>query len=197
MREKSVKSTSSIGILACLLLSAGGCVQKMANQPRYKPLGEGDFWENGAAARPLIPGTVARGRLDADRAYYTGKTDGEYVNTFPFPITHELIERGRARFEIYCAPCHGRLGNGDGMVVERGFRGVPSYHEDRFLRAPLGQFFDVITNGYGAMASYAARVPVADRWAIIAYIRALQYSQHAQLSDLTPQEQQKLQEIGR
>ena len=190
-----MKSTSRIGILACLSLATTACVQKMANEPRYKPLAESDFWDNGASARPIVPGTVTRGHLDADSAYYTGKIGDKYVDQFPFPITRQVMERGRARFEIYCTPCHGRLGNGDGMVVQRGFRGVPSYHEERFQRAPVGQFFDVITNGYGAMASYAARVPVADRWAIIAYIRALQYSQNAKLSDLTPAEREKVEGI--
>ncbi len=196
MRAKSQMLIGRTGVFACLLL-ATGCVQKMANEPRYKPLAESTFWDNGTSARPLVPGTVARGHLDADAAYYAGKVEGKYVDTFPFPISQEVMERGRARFDIYCSPCHGRLGNGDGMVVERGFRGVPSYHQDRLLRAPAGHFFDVITNGYGTMASYAARVPVRDRWAIIAYIRALQYSQRAKLSDLTPEERQKLQGIGK
>jgi hypothetical protein len=183
--------------LSLYLVTNAACVQKMADEPRYKPLAESTFWDDGASARPLVPGTVARGHLDADTAYYTGKIGGKYVDTFPLPVTRATLERGRARFEIYCAPCHGRLGDGDGMVVERGFRGVPSYHEERFMRAPIGQFFDVIANGYGAMASYAARVPVEDRWAIIAYIRALQYSQAASLSDLKPEERRKLEGMAK
>jgi len=155
----------------------------MNDEPRYKPLAESDFFADGQSARPRVDGTIARGHLRLDQAFYTGRSNGAFVSTPPVPVTRDLLARGRERFDIFCSPCHGRLGDGDGVVVERGFRSPPSYHIDRLRTAPVGHFFDVMTNGFGAMASYASRVQPADRWAIAAYIRALQLSQHAALSD--------------
>lgn len=165
----------------------------MADQPRYKPLAKSTFFGDDRSVRPLVPGTVARGQLDADEAFHTGKVGDQPVATLPLPLMRELLERGRERFDIFCAPCHGRVGNGDGMVVRRGFRPPPPYHIDRLRQAPVGHFFDVITHGFGAMPDYAAQVPPRDRWAIVAYIRALQLSQHASLADVPPQERQRLQ----
>ncbi len=177
-------------LLGALLLSA--CQQQMADQPRYQPLQRSTFFGDERSARPLPPGTVARGEL-REGALYTGKSNGALVNTLPLPLTLALLERGQERFDIFCSPCHGRVGTGDGMIVRRGYRRPPSYHIDRLRQAPIGHFFDVITNGFGGMPSYAAQVPPEDRWAIAAYIRALQLSQEAPLADLPPAEQQRLQ----
>lgn len=176
----------------CLLLLAG-CRQQMADQPRYKPLAKSTFFGDDRSARPLEPGTVARGQLRADERFYTGKSGGELVTTLPVPLTRELLERGQERFNIFCPPCHDRTGSGGGMVVLRGYRRPPSYHIDRLREAPIGHFFDVISNGFGSMPDYAAQVPPADRWAIAAYIRALQLSQNARLEDVPPEAREQLQ----
>ena len=156
----------------------------MQNQPYERPLVASDFYADHRSARPIIAGTVARGHLDADTYFYTGKigsNDGDYL---PFPATQQVLERGQQRFNIYCAPCHGELGDGNGMIVQRGYKQPPSYHIERLRKAPIGYFFDVMTNGYGAMPDYSQQVPPADRWAIAAYIRALQLSQHATEADV-------------
>ena len=188
-----VRTLSAICVAAGV---AGGaaCNQMMNDEPRYKPLAASDFFSDHQSARPQVPGTIARGHLRLDQAFYTGTMNGVFVDAFPVAVTRDLLARGQERFEIFCSPCHGRLGDGDGMVVERGFRRPPSYHIDRLREAPVGHFFDVITNGFGAMASYASRVPPADRWAIVAYVRALQLSQHASLADVPPEALPKLQE---
>jgi len=155
----------------------------MNDEPRYKPLAASDFFADGQSARPRVEGTVARGHMRLDQAFYSGRSNGVLVDALPVPVTRDLLVKGRERFDIFCSPCHGRLGNGDGVVVERGFQSPPSYHIDRLRTVPVGYFFDIMTNGFGAMASYASRVPPADRWAIAAYIRALQLSQYAPLSD--------------
>lgn len=175
----------------CLLFSAA-CRLDMHIQPKYRPLDASTFFDDGRSARPAIQGTVARGHLRIDEQLYTGKVNGVPADTFPFPITRKDLERGRARFNIYCTPCHDYTGSGHGMIVERGFPPPPSYHIDRLVKAPVGHFFDVITNGFGTMHSYAARVEPEDRWRIIAYIRALQLSQQATLADVPPPERQKL-----
>lgn len=171
---------------ALLALAAGmGCRQDMFNQPKVKPLAESDFFADGGAARPRVPDTVARGDLVGDRAFATGLgPDGRFVSDLPVPLTKKLIERGRERYDIFCSPCHGRTGDGHGMIVRRGFKAPSSYHIDRLRRQPIGYFFDVMTHGFGQMSEYASQVPPADRWAIAAYIRALQLSQHAPLGDL-------------
>jgi mono/diheme cytochrome c family protein len=170
------------GALAFLALTA--CRQDMHNEPRYRPLAASDFFSDGRSARPMVEGTVARGHLHIDEARYTGKIDGEDVDQFPIPIAKADIERGQTRFNIYCTPCHGRLGDGTGMVVLRGFRQPPSYYSERLVNAPVGHFFDVISNGFGAMPSYASRVQSDDRWRIVAYIRALQLSESASVNDV-------------
>lgn len=162
-------------------------------QPKYKPLAPTDFFGDGRSARPVVDGTVARGQLRLDEHLYTGKVNGQLATTFPFPITRKDLERGRERFQIFCTPCHDSAGTGRGMIVTRGFPQPPSYHIDRLREAPVGHFFDVITNGLGNMYSYGARVAPEDRWRIIAYVRALQLSQSATLADVPSAEREKLQ----
>lgn len=171
-------------LLLSMSLMLAGCRQDMHDQPRYKPLAGTDFFGDRRSARPVIEGTVARGQLRIDSARYTGKVNGEDVDYFPFPITKDDLARGQQRFNIYCSPCHSRIGDGNGMVVRRGFRQAASYHTDRLIKAPIGHFFDVITNGYGAMPSYASRVEPDDRWRIAAYIRVLQLSENATITDV-------------
>ena len=171
--------------LAAPLLLLAGCRQDMHDQPKYIPLRPSTFFADGRSARPLPEGTVARGHLDEDTAFFTGKgADGKDVTEFPMPVTKEMIQRGQQRFNVYCTPCHSRLGDGNGMVVQRGYRHPPSYHTDRLRQAPVGHFFDVMTNGFGAMPDYASQVPPADRWAIASYIRVLQYSEQASINDV-------------
>ena len=201
MRGRSPKlrtSMRTISLAPVLLLATllGGCRQDMQDQPKYIPLRPSSFFADGRSERPLVEGTVARGHLDDDTAFYTGKVDGKAIEAFPFPITRDVLERGQQRFNIYCSPCHDRLGTGDGMIVRRGYRHPPSYHIDRLRQAPVGYFFDVISNGLGAMPDYAAQVPPRDRWAIIAYIRVLQLSQHASVDDVPPAERAALSKGG-
>ena len=171
-----------------------GCRLDMHVQPKYKPLDPSNFFDDGRSARPEAQGTVAHGHLRADELLYTGKLNGEPADVFPFPVTREVLERGRERYNIYCSPCHDYTGSGRGMIVQRGFPPPPSYHLERLVKAPAGHFFEVISNGYGAMYSYASRVTPEDRWAIVAYIRALQLSQHATLEDVPPQAREHLTE---
>jgi len=181
-----------LGAGALALLSLTACRRDMQEQPRYDPLSSSEFFSDHRSARPMVEGTVARGHLEIDEARYTGKINGDDVDQFPIPIAKEDIERGENRFNIYCSPCHSRLGDGNGMVVMRGFRQPPSYYSDRLMHAPVGHFFDVITNGFGAMTSYASRIQPDDRWRIVAYIRALQLSESASLSDVPAPQQQNL-----
>jgi cytochrome c553 len=167
---------------ACLALVA--CRQDMHDTPRYEPLEATTFFANGQSERQPVVNTVARGQLHEDRHLEEGIVDGKPAETFPMPVTEEVIRRGQERFNVFCSPCHGRTGYGNGMIVQRGFRQPPSYHEDRLRNAPVGYFFDVMTHGFGAMQDYSAQVPVADRWAIAAYIRALQLSQRATMDDV-------------
>ena len=168
------------------IAALAGCRIDMHVQPKVLPLSHSDFFEDGRGSRSLVPGTIARGQLRDDPYLYTGMIDGKPGDMMPFPATREVLERGRERFNIYCAPCHSRLGDGNGMIVQRGFRRPPSYHTPAMRQAPLGHFFDVMTNGFGAMPDYSSQVPVNDRWAIAAYIRVLQLSQNAGEADLPP-----------
>lgn len=169
--------------LASFSITAG-CRQDMHDQPRYKPLAPSTFFSDGRSARPGLEDTVARGQLRIDSARYQGRTAGGYVAEFPIRVSRADLERGRERYDIFCAPCHGMLGDGRGMIVQRGLRQPPTYHSDRLRAMPVGYYFEVITNGYGAMYSYASRVPPDDRWRITAYIRALQLSAHATEADV-------------
>ncbi len=187
-------SRAVLMVLMALAAAAVGCRRDMFQQPYSKPLNPSDFFQdNHMASRPLVAHTVARGHVDADTAFYTGKTGTNLVESFPIPITREVLERGRERFDIYCSPCHGRTGEGNGMIVQRGFPPPPSYHIDRLRQAPVGHFFDVITQGYGIMYSYAERVQPADRWAIAAYIRVLQKSHDAKLAEVPAEARGQLQ----
>lgn len=171
-------------MIAAACVALAGCRQDMHDAPSYDPLQATDFFPNGAASRPLVPNTVARGQLRADEFLYTGKINGQVANEFPMPVTRQVLDRGQERFNVYCSPCHGRTGEGNGMIVQRGFRQPPSYHEERLRNAPVGYFFDVMTNGFGAMQDYSAQVTVPDRWAIAAYIRVLQLSRSATVNDV-------------
>lgn len=175
-------------LAAAVLCSLTACRRDMFDQPKLAPLGQSDFFPDDAAARPLPPHTVARGNLRNDEAFYTGMTGTNLVTTVPIPVTRSLLERGRERYQIDCVPCHGETGEGNGIVVERGFPAPPSYDADRLRKAPIGHFFDVITRGYGVMYPYAARVSPGDRWAIAVYIRALQLSGHATVADVPSNE---------
>ncbi len=169
----------------CVLLAAAGCRSDMHDQPKFEALEANPFFADGRAARPSIASTVARGELYADEHLYAGRHDGEPARSYPIEITPATLARGRQRFDIYCAPCHGRLGDGNGMVAMRGFRHPPSYHSERLRAAPPGHFFDVITNGFGSMTDFSDRIRAHDRWAIAAYIEALQLAQHALREELS------------
>jgi mono/diheme cytochrome c family protein len=186
------RNTFGIVVLLAVVCFAGAaCRRDMQDQPKIKPYRGSSFFGDALGSRPPVQGTIARGYLRSDKEFYTGKksapsaspapaSTNPYIDdtdTFPFPITQETVQRGRERYEIFCSVCHGMTGHGDGMVVRRGFRRAASFHDDRLRQAPVGHFFDAITNGWGAMPPYAAQVPVQDRWAIIAYVRALQLSQ--------------------
>jgi mono/diheme cytochrome c family protein len=182
-RYESTAVKPSLLPLAMLVLF-GACRQDMHDAPRYEPYERSDFFADKRSSRPLVAGTVARGHLREDTPAATGKVAGAFVATSPVPVTLALVERGRQRYDIYCSPCHGYAGSGDGMVVRRGFRVPTSFHDARLRGQPDGYFFDVMTNGFGAMPDYAAQVSIPDRWAVVAYIRALQLSQNATLADV-------------
>jgi mono/diheme cytochrome c family protein len=169
----------------------------MVDQQKIKPLAENNFFADGRGSRLPPAHTVARGEMREDQQLYTGKVGHELAATFPMPVTRATLSRGRERYDIYCAVCHGATGDGNGMIVQRGFPRPPSFEEPRLRAAPAGHFIDVITNGYGAMYSYASRVAPEDRWAIAAYIRALQLSQHAAPSDADPDALKQLQTAER
>ena len=171
-------------LLGLAVLCCCGCRQEMYDQPYSKPLAKSDFFANQMASRPVTAHTIARGHLEEDEAFFAGKRGTNLVETLPLPLTRELLARGRERFEIYCSPCHGRTGEGNGMIVQRGFPAPPTYHIERLRAAPVGHFYNVMTHGYGVMYSYADRVSPADRWAITAYIRALQLSHDCTLEDV-------------
>ncbi len=184
---------ASTSIVLCCAWIAG-CHTDLQDQPRYEPLEASTFFADGMASRQPVEGTVARGQLRSDTAFYTGRVDEELITRLPVDLDQALLNRGRERFNIYCSRCHGLLGDGDGIVVSRGLRRPPSLHIERLRTAPVGHFFDVITHGFGAMPRYAVQIEPHDRWAIIAYVRALQLSQHAQLDDVPADERTRLQE---
>ncbi len=172
-----------LAVVAAAVFIAG-CRQDMHDAPRYEAFEASASFADGRASRSAPDGTVARGWLREDEALYTGKVAGQTVDTFPFAIAHADLQRGQQRYNIYCTPCHGRIGDGNGMVVQRGYRQAASFHQDRLREERLGYFYDVITHGFGAMPDYAAQIPVRDRWLIVAYVRTLQLSQHATVDDV-------------
>jgi mono/diheme cytochrome c family protein len=188
-------------VLAAVFAIAG-CRQDMHNQPKFIPLRSSEFFPDHRSARFPVEGTVARltaaelkdGQLDPGSYFLTGKHGNTFGNELPatLPLTAELMERGQERFNIYCAPCHARVGDGNGIIVQRGFKHPPTFHQDRLRNAPLGYFYDIMSNGLGAMPDYASQVKPADRWAIAAYIRALQRSQNAQVADVPATDRPKL-----
>lgn len=186
------RGLSTLCVFVAGVFALAACRQDMHDQPRYKPFAVSSFFGDDRSARPLLPDTVARGRLEDDPLLYTGKEEGTLATRFPFPVTASLLHRGEERYGIFCTPCHGALGGGDGMVVRRGYRRPSSFHIDRLRQAPPGHYFDVMTNGFGAMPDYAGQIPVRDRWAIAAYIRALQLSQNANLQDVPVEERGRL-----
>lgn len=167
----------------------------MRDQPRYEALEASTFFADGQSARPVVEGTVARGQLNEDDAFYRGKVEGDFISKVPIEVDAALLDRGQDRFEIYCAVCHGLSGDGDGMIVRRGLKRPPSFHIERLRNARVGHYFDVITHGFGVMPRYAVQLEPRDRWAITAYIRVLQRSQNAKLEDVPEDERAKLEEL--
>src|SRR5579875_441351 len=188
-------TTAAAAMTATLLLA--GCRQDMHDQPKFYPQRGTSFYADGRSVRPQVEDTVARSQGDQDSYFYTGLQGGKEGDGLPIPLTMATMERGQERYNIYCTPCHSRVGNGDGMIVQRGYRPAGNFHTDRLRNAPLGHFFAVITNGYGAMPDYAAQLKPEDRWAVVAYIRALQLSQHATQAEVASgQHAQDLHEIA-
>ena len=194
MNTKTRGRLCACGLAAGLL--AAGCRQDMHDQPKYKPFAKSDFFADRRSARPLVDGTIARGHLRDDAVLYTGKAAGKPVDAFPVAVTAAVMARGQERFDIFCSPCHGRTGAGDGMIVRRGYRKPPTFHQDRLRQAAPGYTFDVITNGFGAMPDYAQQIPVGDRWAIVAYIKALQRSQNAAVGSVPAEARTALDAAG-
>lgn len=183
-----MRTLSAIAILPLLLLMAA-CRQDMQDQPKYKPLGANRFFADGRDARPIPAGTIARDELNDTDSFHTGSdANGEFLDTIPMKVDLKLLRRGQQRFDIYCSPCHGRTGDGNGMVAQRGLKIPADLHTDRLRSVPPGYVYQVIKNGYGAMGDYGDQIPVNDRWAIVAYVRALQLSRDAPLNDV-PEEQ--------
>jgi len=191
-RNRSAAPGQAVVSLGALLLLLTGCRLDMHLQPKYLPYQATSFFPDGRSERQPVPGTVARGQLRTDELFYTGRQNGVAVDKFPFPITRADLERGRERFNVYCTPCHDYTGSGRGMIVQRGFPQPPSYHIQRLRDAPVGHFYEVVTNGFGAMYSYAARIEPADRWRIAAYIRVLQLSRNAKMDDVPESERGNL-----
>jgi mono/diheme cytochrome c family protein len=183
-RPEALRATGRLALVLCLLALVAGCRQDMHNQPKYRPLRASAFYENTSSARPLVEGTIARGTLQTDAAFFTGKNGALFANELPFPVTPAVLERGQERFNIFCTPCHDATGGGIGMVVQRGYPQPPSFHIDRLRKIEAGYFFDVMTNGFGRMPDYRGQITPRDRWNIVAYIRTLQLAQHAATSDV-------------
>ena len=206
---KSLKKPAALGVMAMAVVMSG-CRQDMHDQPKYIPLRGSTFFADGRGSRMPVANTVARGNLRDDQYFYTGKINGLAANQLPdrllkedFKSMGELLARGQQRYQVYCTPCHSRVGDGNGMIPQRaGNTGAtsafrpPSYHEDRLKKMPLGHFYDVMTNGFGVMLNYSAQVSPRDRWAIAAYIRALQLSQDAKVTDVPEGERDKIQDMG-
>jgi mono/diheme cytochrome c family protein len=192
-RRSSGPGVVAVAVLTCSVLA--GCRQDMHDAPRVEPLERSDFFTDQRGSRPLVEGTVARGHLRAEDVLYTGMLGTTPVDRIPLALTRELVERGRNRFEIYCTPCHGRSGEGNGLIVQRGYKQPTSFHDPRLRNERAGYFFDVMTRGFGQMPDYAAQVAPQDRWAIVSYIRALQLSRNATIADV-PDADRKALESG-
>ena len=192
---KRLQYILGMGSMAAMLVVTG-CRQDMHDEPKFFPQRGTTFYPDGRSVRPQVENTVARGQLHEDSYFYTGLNNGAEGNTYPFVVTMDVLKRGQERFNVYCTPCHSRVGNGEGMIVQRGYRPAGDFHTERLRNAPLGHFFAVMTNGYGAMPDYAAQVTPADRWAIVAYIRALQLSQNATAADVAGQPTKPLSAIA-
>ncbi len=181
-----------ISALLILIALLSACRQDMHDQPKIKPLSESSFFPDGRASRPIPENTVARDELDAQDTVHTGNANGTFATTIPVPVNLALLRRGQERFDIFCSPCHSRLGDGNGMVAQRGFRIPQNLNSDRIRQVPPGYIFQVISNGYGGMPDHGDQIPVADRWAIVAYIRALELSRNARLSDVPADQRAQL-----
>jgi hypothetical protein len=191
-----LRSKSLIAGVFVAFLGASACRQDMQNQPKYKPLAESRFYASGRSSRPIPAGTVARDELNDDDAFHTGEADGAFLDTIPMAVNLQVLQRGRDRYNIFCTPCHGLLGYGDGMVARRGLRAPANFHTERLRHVPPGYIFRVITNGYGGMGDYRDQIPVRDRWTIVAYLRALQLSRDATLADVPAADRSKLEAPG-
>ncbi len=190
------RQISLVGSLSAIAFLAG-CRQDMHNQPKFIPQRGTTFYADGRSVRPQVENTVARGQLHADTYLYTGMIGGKEGDMMPFPVTDRVMERGQERYNLYCTPCHSRVGNGKGMIVQRGYKQAADYHDAKRMAQPIGHYFNVMSHGYGAMPDYAAQLTVPDRWAVAAYIRALQLSQAAKLSDVPAgQHVEKLSDIA-
>ncbi len=167
------------GAAATGMMLVAGCRQDMHNQPKFYPQRGSEFYADGRSVRPQVENTVARSQMHENAYFYTGFLNGKEGDGLPFPVTMEVMQRGQERYNVYCTPCHSRVGNGAGMIVQRGYAAAGNFHTARLQAAPLGHFFNVISNGYGAMPDYAAQLTPGERWAVVAYVRALQLSQKA------------------
>ena len=187
---------AGLALVGLAALAATACRQDMHDQAKYEPLEPSVIFANGMASRPLIEGTVARGHLRADPVYYSGiGPDGQFVDALPMAMDVALLERGQSRFDVFCAPCHGRRGDGKGMIVQRGFKQPTSFHDPRIRGTALGQFYDIMTNGFGEMSNYSSQISPEDRWAIAAYMRALQLSRNAPVGQLSDQDLHQLEAL--
>jgi mono/diheme cytochrome c family protein len=188
------KRNRCVAIMSFLLVvfTASACRRDMQDQPKYTPLQPSSFFPDGRSARPIPQNTIARGHLDDDDAFHLGAVNGTFLDTVPLALSRPMLDRGRQRYEIYCAPCHSSIGDGNGMIARRGFKNPANFHSDRLRQAPPGYIFQVITNGYGAMPDYSNQINVNDRWAIVAYIKALQLSRNATAADVPPEAKSQL-----
>lgn len=194
--DRRTARRAALAALALPLLVAG-CRLDMHDQPKMRGMRKSDFFEDGMSVRPIPSGTMARGHFLDDPLLERGVgADGKFVDQFPIPVTREVLARGRQRFDVFCSPCHDRTGSGRGMVVQRGFKQPPSFHQDRLRTQPAGYLYDVASNGFNTMSGYAGQVPVEDRWAIVAWVRVLQYAAHAPAGELAPADLARLAEVA-
>lgn len=194
MKTRAYRIGQALAAGAVAIVVLGGCRQDMHDQPKIEPYERSSFFEDGKGMRAPVDGTIARGHLNEDVGYATGLVGTEFVAEFPMPVDRAVLDRGQERFNIYCSPCHDRVGTGNGMIVQRGYKQPQTFHSDRVRALPPGYFVNAITNGFATMPSYAHQIPVADRWAIAAYVRALQLSQHASLDDVPASERKNLED---